>query len=231
MARYTLEISQLYRTEQEVNSTFKIFDFQYDFYTDIPEVKAKFEKKFIETYFFNEIGFETVGRWKMALKAKLNLIMPYYKQLYKTELATKDIDFMLNKNLTETHIRDVENTSLNKDTQTATTNSTNTNTSISSDIGIEADTPQGSISNLEKYMSGANKNDSNTTSNGESSNTQQTTGQAEQNGTTKETYSLLSQGNIGVTSSGSLLEDWRKILINIDQLIINECNDLFMQIF
>ena len=167
----------------------------------------------------------------MALKAKLNLIMPYYKQLYKTELATKDIDFMLNKNLTETHIRDVENTSLNKDTQTATTNSTNTNTSTSHDIGIEADTPQGSITNLEKYMSGANKNDSNTTSNGESSNTQQTTGQAEQNGTTKETYSLLSQGNIGVTSSGSLLEDWRKILINIDQLIINECSDLFMQIF
>ena len=45
---------------------------------------------------------ETVGRFQHRLKTKLNKIMPYYKQLYETELRSKDIDFMLNKDLIET---------------------------------------------------------------------------------------------------------------------------------
>lgn len=231
MARYTLEISQLHNTEIQTNSTFKIFDFEYDFYTDDLEIRKNFEKKFVEYYFYNEIGFETVGRWKRALKGKLDIMAPYYKQLYATELATKNINFMLNKDLNETYTRVVDNTHLNKDTQTTIANATNTDSTTSQDIGIESDTPQGSISNLENYMSSANKNNSNTTSNGTNNNTQESTATQEQNGKSTESYNLLSQGNIGITSSGKLLEDWRKILINIDQLIIEEMQDLFIQIF
>ena len=46
-----------------------------------------------------------------------------------------------------------------------------------------------------------------------------------------ETNTLTSKGNIGVTSSAELLEKWRKVIINIDELIINECSDLFMQVY
>ena len=42
---------------------------------------------------------------------------------------------------------------------------------------------------------------------------------------------LISKGNIGVTSSAELLEKWRKVIINIDELIINECYDLFMGVY
>ena len=72
-------------------------------------------------------------------------------------------------------------------------------------------------------MTSASKNTDNSTmsSNG--------TNSAENNST--ETYSLVSQGNIGVTSSAELLEKWRNVLINIDQLIFEECNDLFMLIY
>ena len=55
------------------------------------------------------------------------------------------------------------------------------------------------------------------------------TNSAENNST--ETYSLVSQGNIGVTSSAELLEKWRNVLINIDQMIFEECSDLFMLIY
>ena len=50
-------------------------------------------------------------------------------------------------------------------------------------------------------------------------------------GKQKETYELISQGNIGTTSSAELLDKWRECLINIDKIIIDECKDLFIGIF
>ena len=47
----------------------------------------------------------------------------------------------------------------------------------------------------------------------------------------KETTTLISQGNIGVTSSAELLKQWREVLINIDNMIIEDCKDLFMLIY
>ena len=49
--------------------------------------------------------------------------------------------------------------------------------------------------------------------------------------TQSETITLKSQGNIGVTSSAELLEKWREVLINLDEIIIEDCRDLFMQIY
>ena len=46
-------------------------------------------------YFFEEIGFETPARFAFRLQAKMNLIMPYYNQLYNSQLA--EIDPFLTK--------------------------------------------------------------------------------------------------------------------------------------
>ena len=65
---------------------------------------------------FREIGFETVERFKRSLLGKLNKIMPYYTQLYQTELRSKDIDFMLNKDLEEVYQKmPAQRTRLDKD--------------------------------------------------------------------------------------------------------------------
>ena len=109
MARYTID---LYTLLQDDN--FKLFDFDYEFYSD--EAKDDFEQKFINRYMFDEIGFETVMRFKHFLKEKLNRIAPYYKQVYQTELRCleDDIDFMLNKDLRETETIKGTNTSNSK---------------------------------------------------------------------------------------------------------------------
>ena len=107
MAKYTIELHTLLKDEK-----FKVFDFDYDFYDET--LKSQFEKKFIDTYRFNEIGYETVERWQHMLMSKLNLIMPYYKQLYKTQLEAENINFLLNKDLKETFIRDIEGTDTSK---------------------------------------------------------------------------------------------------------------------
>ena len=208
MSKNTIEINQL------VNDLdFNLFDFEYNLYDN--ELKSVFEKKFIDHFYFYEIGLTPIARFKKALQIKLNDIYPYFKQLYQTELRCNDIDFMLNKDLKEQYTRELTGNSSVNQSSTSTTNDTSLN--------INNDTPQNKIDDLDQFMTSASKNTDNSsmTSNG--------TNSAENNST--ETYSLVSQGNIGVTSSAELLEKWRSVLINIDQMIFEECNDLFMLIY
>ena len=208
MSKYTLEINQL------VNDLdFKLFDFNYNLYDN--DLKSAIEKKFIDHFYFYEIGLTPIARFKKALQIKLNDIFPYYKQLYETELRTADIDFMLNKDLKEEYTRQL--------TGNSSVNQSSTSSSNDTSLNINNDTPQNKIDDLDQFMTSASKNTDNSTMNSNGTNT------AENNST--ETYSLISQGNIGVTSSAELLEKWRNVLINIDQMIFEECNDLFMLIY
>ena len=135
MASYTLELNKLDRDEM-----FCIFDFDYDFYDDL--MKANFERKFIDHYYFYEIGFETIERFKHRLKTRLNEIYPYYSQLYNTELKSKNINFLLNKDLKETFIRElnkngkVDNTSKNQNDTTKENKANLQNRINNSDYGI-----------------------------------------------------------------------------------------------
>ena len=108
-----------------------IFDFNYDFYTDDPAIKELFEKQFLEYYLFHEIGFETVTRFQLALKAHLNVNADYWSKLYQTELRSKDLDFMTNKDYTETIERVLEQDTTNQNTNSSNSNSTNNSTSNS----------------------------------------------------------------------------------------------------
>lgn len=48
--------------------------------------RGELEKKIIEHYYFRQIGFETVGRFKFMLNTRLREIMPRMNKLYKTTL-------------------------------------------------------------------------------------------------------------------------------------------------
>lgn len=73
-----------------------------------------------------EIGLETVGQWKLKLEDKLNIIMPYYNQLY--ESATLKIDPFNDVDYTKEGNRDGSGTDSNKsDTVTTAQGSDVTN--------------------------------------------------------------------------------------------------------
>ena len=55
--------------------------------------------------------------------------------------------------------------------------------------------------------------------------------ESDMSGENEQLTELISKGNIGVTSSAELLKQWRQVLINIDEMIIEECRDLFMLIY
>lgn len=210
MSSYTLEL-------RHIHQTFKVFNFDYDFYTDSNIIKSKFEQKFIDEYYFHEIGQETVARFQHRLRTRLNKIMPYYKQLYDTELAAKDINFLLNKDLTETFERVVtgESSSIN-DLTVSDQGETNNKESNIENGNASLELENGSLTNVSKTSLINNTNSNNT---------------SRDNTNQNEITTLKSQGNIGITSSAELLDKWRSVIINIDQMIIDACDDLFMQVY
>lgn len=54
--------------------------------THVPEHKKELERKILHSYWFNQIGAESPERFKFYLNAELERIMPYYNQLYASEL-------------------------------------------------------------------------------------------------------------------------------------------------
>ena len=101
-----------------------IFDFDYPIFDD--DYKIPLEKKIIRHFYLREIGFETLGLWKLKLNDKLNEIMPFFNQLYKSELLKfnplTDVDVKTTSNTddkgnTDFSQTDTKNTS---DTETKT---------------------------------------------------------------------------------------------------------------
>ena len=207
MSKYTLELRYIYEDEN-----FNLFDFPYNLYDN--DLKPWFEEKFYQHFMFYEIGFDTIGMFKQRLMSKLNDIFPYYKQLYETEIRTKGLDFMLNKDFKESYVRELTSNSNSNQESNVTSNSLSTAGQLTPSLIANSQ-------KIDKFMDSAQKDNSssNSTSTGES------------NGNSREEYTLTSQGNIGITSSAELLTKWRETLLNIDLMIFEECNDLFMQIF
>lgn len=208
MSNYTIDIYSMVK-----DKNFKIFSFDYDFYTDDIEIKKKFEQKFVDRYLFHEIGFETIGRFKHYLKTTLNEIAPYYKQLYESEMRAKDIDFLLNKDYTETFTKDtLSNMSLE-----------GKNISDFIEGGKNSDIADGvsDVSLTKGNLTSVNENKSNSIG----------TSSTNSEGNKNENYTLTGKGNIGITSSAELLDKWREVMINIDRMILDELSDLFMMIY
>lgn len=169
------------------------------------DYKSIFEEKFIKRYYFREIGFETIGRFLIYLETTLNEIMPYYTQLYKT--TTYIYDPLLNYDLTEEVTREIVG-------ETTTSSLTDNNGDTKS-----YDTP---ITRNNVYKSSPSFiNETNDKVGYRGSN----------NNKTNEVNRRNTRGNIGVMSSQDLIEKERKLILDIDRLILDELEILFMQIF
>ena len=96
MSKYTTEVRYICETAaglsesvgfSDVESVLekswdKIFSPTIPFYKE--EKRPELCKKILAHYYTREIGYETVGLWKLHLNRKMNEIMPLYNELYKT---------------------------------------------------------------------------------------------------------------------------------------------------
>ena len=111
MSKYTTEVRYICEEAAEMDSSVgygdvnrvvemaypKIFDSSLNFYNE--ETKARLLPKILLHYYQREIGFETVGLWKLKLNQKLREILPYYNQLYESE----DLEYNPLQNVSNTH--------------------------------------------------------------------------------------------------------------------------------
>ena len=231
VANVTMEIREM-MTQPLING---VFTFDYEFYSDNIQDKETFEKLFVSHFYFREIGFETPERFKFKLQAKLNLIMPYYRQLALTEWdKVRTIEQMMtSKNLTETteHTQSIQGNSETQSNQSSNSNTTqNTTSSNESKASNLADgVSQSSLDDGYLTASGKTEQTDNTQSEATGNANQSILGNNEQQLTEKTTFT--SNGDIGIQTPAYAITEWRKVIINLNQMIINECEDLFLKIY
>lgn len=200
----------------KIFSDFPIFDEQY---------RPELCKKILRHYYTREICCETVGRWKLFLSDKMKNIMPYYNQLYQSELLKIKPLVSVDRSVTHEGSK----------SETKTTSRNGTNTSDSRTDGntntwsYYSDTPQGGVAGLDTndYLTNATHNigtdGTSTTLKGTTTDNETGTGNGSDNYVDKV---LGCEGN-----QSEMLLKFRETFLNIDMLIINELKDLFFTIY
>lgn len=133
-----------------------VFDFDFPIFDE--SYRAVLETKILKHYYTREIGLETVGLWKLKLDTKLNEIMPFYNQLYKSELI--EFNPMYDVDLTRDHTLNRSEQTEQTGTETAdttkngtvdtTTSGTKTGTSRENiDVSENQETEQNSKSDTD----------------------------------------------------------------------------------
>ena len=157
----------------------KVFDFPFPIFDEA--YRSIIEKKILKHYYTREIGAETVGLWKHFLDMKMNEIMPYYNQLYKTQLLEfnplYEVDLYTEhrKQGDSNSVQNTANTGTISDdgdesfTRTDALKRTSQDSGTEGDSGavvnknirwdIYSDTPQGALTNVnnESYLTNARK--------------------------------------------------------------------------
>lgn len=134
------ESSGYNKIQEIINNTYnQIFSFDYPIFDST--YKPVLEKKIIKHFYTREIAFETYGRWKLALDAKMNEIMPYYNQLYNSELIEfnplYDVDQYTDSK--RTHDDEINETQNNIQTDTGTVTTDNDGTITTKQTGTIGD--------------------------------------------------------------------------------------------
>lgn len=197
-------------------------------------------QKILKHYYLREIGCETVGIWKLWLNTRLEEIMSFYNQLYKSALI--EFNPLYDVDLKRTHNRKIDSskqdTGTSQSVSSGEINASGTSSGSSNNTkkDLYSDTPQGAITGLENenYLTNARKvTDTGSTSNENSSTgTNKTTVNDDTSNTgtanSLEDYVENVIGKQGSESYSSMLLKFRETFLNIDMQVIEEFSDLFM---
>lgn len=115
MSKYTIELRWIVEYEESAYSKTDVTNPVYhegtikklglDTYPIFVEnYRSVLNKKIIDHFYFREIGFETAAQFAFYMRRTMNEIMPYYNQLYKSELLEldplRDVDMWYDTNQT-----------------------------------------------------------------------------------------------------------------------------------
>ena len=203
MATFTMELKDVLdldpTIETEILANYPIFDESH---------RPELNKKIIDHFFNREIGQETISMFRLQLARKLREIMPLYNQQY-------EISAIKFNQLETVRIN-------NANTVTGSTKSdslgTSTSASGAKSRAVAQELPQTMLSGTGDYATNAQDNISDTTATGTSTDANTVEQDSEANNST-----TGFQGNAAL-----MLLQYRQSLVNVDMMIIDELQTLFM---
>lgn len=228
----------------------KVFNFQFPLYDEAHRLPL--ELKILRHYYTREICAETVGRWKLFLEDRLNEIMPYYNELYKS--ADLKFDPFADTDYTVEHEGDssTEGNTRSEDERNSTDSGADVRTweqhDKSSHWQLYSDTPQGGIGGIENasdaslgnnaYLTNATHDIHDGTGTGGQDtqnygrvNDQTGSSESSSSSTSADSYLDKVKGKRGSLSYSKMLEEYRNTIINIDKMIIDDLADLFITLW
>lgn len=173
-------------------------------------------RKILDHYWHREIGFESEDMFRWYLNAKLRERMPYYNQLlYSETLAFDPFQTSDTRHVTES-------TETVADTKHENQNTTGSTDSDTQGRNVSSQFPQMMLAGNGDYASSGV--DTNAQTHGAS--TSEATGESTRNVNTGGNVSMHITGSQG--HSAALLMQYRRSFLNIELMIINDLESLFM---
>lgn len=221
-----------------------IFDFSYPFYDE--SKRTEFQENFVRHFYMREIGQETYGLWKHQLIDWMKMEMPYYNQLFKSAQIEFNPIEDVNYTRDTTERGTSKASSVQSDNGGTTGSGTTKNTSNGTNNGTNSsvtkynDTPQDNVDSIAagyltaaQQVSGTTANTTSETVNGESTsktnynNSSTSSGEGSTTGNKIETI----KGKYGTKSYAELIEEQRRIIIDVEKQVFEAMNVLFMGIY
>lgn len=243
-----------------INSTYeKFFNFDFPWYAPDDTGKEDFEKLFLLHYLMYEIGQETIELHRAMLASRLREIMPEMEQVWESLNVdmpwSQNVDMQYSGNENETSSGTHSDTSNSTDTSksnssrdssiTGTSEDTSNVNTVVNTQSIDSDNPQVNFSGAD-YASQMNRGETNqdvtsestgTTTTKETTTTEESATKdnessrsGETSGTRDKSEARTERGNRGM-SRGDIVKQMRDAVYNVNQEIINRCEDLFMLIY
>lgn len=198
--------------------------------------RSDLNHKIAAHYALREIGQETVEQFVFYLGRTMNEVMPYYNQLYMSEL--KKYDPLLTTDMSATANSSNTSESSGKqsaDQSTKATGSSSSKTSTDVDaVSFHSENPQ-TQSSFEDNATTADRTKSNTTATTQGE--QSSDNESLSHSSTDFTHASDNGETVSHTkgfsgaSGAQLITEWRRAMLNIDLLVIQELEPCFMAVW
>lgn len=209
MADFTIELRDVcarYSDAELGLDAYPIFDEAY---------RPHLNKMIKDHYWFRETAYETASMFAHQLRHRLELVMPYYNQLYESTrikfdpLSTMDVSSVSDGTHTSTSKTEGSGSSKNK--------TTGKNESDSRDMRY----PDTAINQYGDYAVSGNK------AVGGTAGTSDTDNESKSSTEGDETTHATSHSTGRSQSAASLIMEYRASLVNVDRMVLGELADLF----
>lgn len=180
-----------------------------------PTYRDTLNGKIVDHYWNREIGLETIDMFQLAMRRRMNEIMPAYNKLYET--LKIEFDPLSTIDMHTVSVQDTLQNTTNAATNVSTTAANSGSRTVSSE------TPQTMLSGDGDYATAAADAQSESTGSGNVEENSTSAVDANANGKTDIT------GYQGLASD--LIIRYRESIINVDRMVINELSDLFMLVW